>query len=85
MAVKKDEKSKVTIESPKPQKYKLFLPKERGRHAENYMFVGINGKNYQIKRGEEVEVPYEVYETVMNSLAAQEEAESYIDANEKND
>ena len=30
----------VTVRSPKKQKRKIILPKLRGRHAENTVFVG---------------------------------------------
>ena len=31
------------------------------------IFVSVNGKRYQIKRGEEVEIPESVYKVLMNS------------------
>ena len=69
----------VTVRSPKKQKRKLILPKLRGRHAENTVFVGVNGKNYLIKRGVEVEVDDAVYDILMQSQEAEEIADAYIE------
>lgn len=34
----------------------------------NYVVVGFNGRNYQIKKGEPVTVPYGVYEILNNAV-----------------
>ncbi|MBR4079279.1 MAG: hypothetical protein IKK29_03615 [Christensenellaceae bacterium] len=47
---------------PKMAKIKLELT----RHEKNDEYVAINGKSYQIKRGEEVEVPQSVVEVLQN-------------------
>ena len=46
----------------------VFLPrtKEGGTHQ----FVGINGRTFLVKRGEQVMVPKPVYEVLTESMAA---------------
>lgn len=34
----------------------------------NYVLIGFNGRNYQIKKGEPVQVPYGVYEILNNAV-----------------
>lgn len=48
-------------------KHKIRLPNAR-KGQPNYEIVGVNGYNYQIKRGEQVEIP----ETVFNILVEAE-------------
>ncbi len=45
---------------------KVRLFKDNGRYK-NDVFVSVNGRNYQIRRGEEVEVPAEVAEVLEHS------------------
>jgi hypothetical protein len=40
--------------------------KDDGRYKDD-IFVAVNGKTYQIKRGEDVMIPKCVYEVLMNS------------------
>ncbi len=54
------------------QKVKIRLFKDNARYK-NDVFVGVNGRSYVIRRGEEVEVPAEVAEVLEHS-AAQDEA-----------
>ncbi len=49
---------------------------------EQTMFVGVNFKNYILKRGEWVRVPKEVYEVVMNAERAEETANAFAQAKE---
>lgn len=70
----------VRVESPKKTTRTVFIPKNPGSRTENSIFVGINGKNYQIMTGKEVEVPEEVYNIVMQSFEAAESADSYIES-----
>ena len=44
------------------------------------MFVRVNGRNYQIRRGEEVEVPLEVAEVLEHSAAQDEITARRIEA-----
>lgn len=52
---------------------------DRDRSGEDSVFVGVNGKNYLIKKGIPVEVPIAVAEVIMNSRIAVNEAYDYID------
>lgn len=52
---------------------KIHLFKDDGRYA-NDVFVGVNGKTYQIKRGVDVEVPESVAEVLKNSERQNAEA-----------
>lgn len=45
----------------------IFVDEEKG--APNYIFVGVNGKFYQIKRGVEVPVPQSVVNVLSDSVA----------------
>lgn len=47
------------------------------RGKEPDLFVGLNFKNYILKRGEYVTIPKSVYEVIMNSEHAEEIAEAY--------
>ena len=49
-----------------PSTVKIKLYKDRGKYA-NDVVVIINGMSFLIKRGVEVEVPYEVAEVLRNS------------------
>lgn len=49
---------------PKLVKIKLF--KDNGRYSGD-VFVGVNGRNYLLKRGVELEVPPEVAEVLTHS------------------
>jgi len=42
---------------------------DQERDKPNYEFVGVNGKGYQIKRGEEVTVPASVVGVLNNAIA----------------
>lgn len=62
MAKKKTE----TDVNQHPSTVKIKLYKDRGKYA-NDVVVIINGMSYLIKRGVEVEVPYEVAEVLRNA------------------
>lgn len=54
--------------APKKRKmYTIFVDEEENQL--NYVFVGVNGKGYQIPRGIDVEVPEEVIEVLKNAQA----------------
>lgn len=55
----------MATETKTPKKVKIKLPLTRGEKDDVY--VGVNGKTYLIKRGEEVEVPESVVEVLKNS------------------
>ena len=58
-------------------KIKLF--KDNSRYKED-LFVSVNGVNYKIRRGVEVEVPECVAEVLENSRMMAEAARRYVDA-----
>ena len=54
------------------------LPRaERG--AEEYRFVGVNGRYFQVPRGRLTQVPRPVYDVLTDAIAGEEEAERYIE------
>ncbi len=59
MADKKKNEEMVTIRVPLKGK-------------EDTLFVGVNFKNYLLKRGQYVTIPKSVYEVLMNSTLAEE-------------
>ena len=56
------------------------LPRLPGQNAVQEEFFSVNGKNYLIKRGTEIEVPEEVAEVIRNSAKAEEYAMNYVDS-----
>ena len=78
MAVKKNED--ITIKSPKKREFRdIFITKVRGHKEEDEQYVGLNGKNYLIQKGKRVSIPVEVYNVIMTSEKAKEEAQDYTD------
>ena len=78
MAEKKAEK-KETVKKTAPKKKDtatLNLMKPRGEKSKT-MKVSLNGQDYKIPYGEEVEVPIGVKEIVEDSIAAMENADIY--------
>lgn len=61
---------------------KIMLPRPRPGEEKSLM-VGYNGKNYQIIKGIEVEVPYGVAEIINNAYKAEEERYLYEDIMEE--
>lgn len=64
----------------KEKRVTVTLPRLRGQNAIQEEFFSVNGKNYIIKRGEEVEVPIEVAEVIRNADKAEEYAMRYVDS-----
>ncbi|MCQ2418792.1 MAG: hypothetical protein MJ085_03295 [Clostridia bacterium] len=64
---------------PMQELVEVYLPKATGRE-ENFVFVGLNGKGYQIKRGETVKVPRPVYDILAASERASEKQEAFLAA-----
>lgn len=62
-AAEPEEKKNPTTE---PKKVKIKLFKDNGRYSGD-VFVGVNGRNYLLKRGVELEVPPEVAEVLAHS------------------
>ena len=61
-------------ESKKPIKTVKFKAFKDDDKYKDDIFVAVNGKRYQIKRGVEVEVPESVYKVLMNSSAQDQAA-----------
>ena len=59
------------------------LPRLPGQNAIQEEFFSVNGRNYIIKRGEEVEIPVEVAEVIKNAEKAEEYAMNFVDNLEK--
>ena len=53
------------------QSVRIRLFKDNAKYKGD-VFVSVNGRNYQIRRGEEVEVPAEVAEVLEHSAAQDE-------------
>ena len=66
------------------KRVKVKLPKLPGQNANQEEFFSVNGKNYIIKRGTEVEIPEEVAEVICNAEKAEEYAMEYVEGLEKN-
>ena len=49
------------VKNPMKEFVSVFLPRATGK-AEDFVFVGLNGKGYTIKRGMQVRVPRPVAE-----------------------
>ena len=70
---------KKTAAAPTEERVKVKIPRAPAGESDT-VFVGLNGKNYLIKRGVEVEVPVgvakilEYSEQAKDALAAWEEA-----------
>lgn len=63
----------------KEKKVTVNLPKLRGQNANQEEFFSVNGKNYIIRRGEDVEIPEEVAEVIRNAHKAEDYAMNYVD------
>jgi len=72
MAEKKEAPKKAT----KKDTVKVNLLKPRGEKSKN-MKVSLNGRDYLVPFGEEVEVPIGVKEIIDDSIAAMENADIY--------
>ena len=56
----------------------IYIPKLYKN--DDSLFVAVNGKRILIRKGEQVEVPVQFAEVIKNSLAAQNEAQRFIEA-----
>ena len=63
----------------KEQKVFVTLPRLPGQNAIQEEFYSVNGKNYIIKRGEEVEIPKALEEVIRNAEKAELYAMRYVD------
>jgi hypothetical protein len=72
-------KKTVDNATTKAKRVTVRLPRLPGQNAIQEEFFSVNGKNYIIKRGEEVEIPEEVAEVIRNAERAEECAMKYAD------
>ena len=79
-----DTTKKTADNAKKGKRVMVKLPKLPGQNANQEEFFSVNGKNYIIKRGIEVEIPEEVAEVIRNSEKAEEYAMNYVEDLEKN-
>ena len=56
---------------------KVFLPRGR-KNEENFVIVSVNGRNYKIMKGVEVEVPACVAEVLENGRMMADTARRYM-------
>ena len=71
-------KKAVDNATTKSKRVTVTLPRLPGQNAIQEEFFSVNGKNYIIKRGEEVEIPEEVAEVIRNANKAEEYAMNYV-------
>lgn len=69
------EKTEVVV--PAEKMVEVFLPKVPGEAP--YQYVGVNGKAWQIPRGQKTKVPEHVAQVLERSQKAQEVADKYSD------
>ena len=66
--------------STKGKRVTVTLPRLPGQNAIQEEFYSVNGKNYRIKRGEEVEIPESVAEIIRNNEQAELYAMKYVES-----
>lgn len=76
----KTAEAKAEAKETKAEEYITIRVPKKGK--EDALFVGVNFKNYILKRGEYVKIPKAVWEVIQNSELAEEFAESYARAKE---
>ena len=76
-------KKTVDNATTKSKRVTVTLPRLPGQNANQEEFFSVNGKNYIIKRGIEVEIPEEVAEVIRNAQKAEEYAMNYVEALDK--
>ncbi len=74
-----DTTKKAADNATKSKRVTVLLPRLPGQNSVQEEFFSVNGKNYIIKRGEEVEIPEEVAEVIRNAAKAEEYAMKYVD------
>lgn len=72
-------KKNTTATNAESKRVQVRLPRLNGQNAIQEEFFSVNGKNYIIKRGENVEIPEEVAEVIRNSEKAEEYAMRYVE------
>lgn len=59
-------------------KVKILLPRGR-KNEENFVIVSVNGRNYKIMKGVEVEVPEAVAQVLENADMMAQTARRYVE------
>ena len=72
-------KKNVDNATTKSKRVTVTLPMLPGQNAIQEEFFSVNGKNYIIKRGEEVEIPEAVAEVIRNAQNAELYAMRYVE------
>lgn len=67
-------------EPAKPSKVKIIVPMDPLCEESDSIFVSVNGMNYQIKRGVEVEVPAFIAEVYLRSVEGDAKAQAAAQA-----
>lgn len=80
MATANETKSKAAEAEPIVDDYVMIRLPRPLPGEEDTIFVGVNGKGYRIRRGEDVEVPSSVAEVLSHSEAAKDAAIRYAEA-----
>lgn len=78
-----DTTKKTVDNATKGKRVTVRLPRLPGQNANQEEFFSVNGKNYIIKRGEDVEIPEEVAEVIRNAQKAEEYAMKYVEGLDK--
>lgn len=76
-------KTKTNVSEKKETKVIVRLPLNEGHNANQQEFFSVNGKNYLIRRGEDVEVPLELKEVIDNGNLAAVAAYRYVEELQK--
>ena len=71
-------------DNAKTTRIAVTLPRNRGQNANQQEFFSVNFKNYIIERGEEVEIPEALANSIKDSQHAEEYAMKYVDNMTKN-
>lgn len=71
--------AKTKQETKKAQRVVVRLPRNKGKNAVQEEFFSVNGKNYIIKRGVDVEIPVEVAEVIRNAEKDEDYAMRFVD------
>lgn len=74
---------KAVDNATKKERVIIRLPRLSGQNANQEEFFSVNGKNYIIQRGENVEIPEELAEVIRNAEKAEEYAMRYVDGLDK--
>lgn len=69
---------KTETKTTKSERVKVTIPRIPGQKEQPDVIVGVSGKNYQIQRGKEVEVPVAVAEILKFQEKAEKEYEEYL-------